>query len=62
MIEVRFKESKVTKNTIKFEEIVNDETLDVPKIGNIYIQKVTLKEMGWEQGKEIVVSVKVKES
>lgn len=61
-VTVSFKEGKITKNTIKFDEVLKDETLDVAKVGNIYIQKSTLKEIGWEPGKEIEVSISVKEN
>ena len=61
-VTVCFKEGKITKNTIKFDEVLKDETLDVAKVGNIYIQKSTLKEIGWEPGKEIEVSISVKEN
>ena len=60
-VTVCFKEGKITKNTIKFDEVLKDDTLDVAKVGNIYIQKSTLKEIGWEPGKEIEVSIGVKE-
>lgn len=61
-VTVSFKEGKITKNTIKFDEVLKDKTLDVAKVGNIYIQKSTLKEIGWEPGKEIEVSISVKEN
>ena len=48
-----------TKNTIRFSEQVEDQ-LDTPSIGTIYVAKAALKQMGWKQGQEIVLSVSTK--
>ena len=55
---VIFKMEKATKNTIKFSEVLEDE-LDAAKIGTLYVQKATLKEIGWQDGKPLEVELKV---
>ena len=55
---VQFKPEKVTKNTIKFTEILESD-LDTAKIGALYVQKATLKEMGWQEGKVLSVSIEI---
>ena len=55
---VKFKQEKVTKNTIKFAEILESD-LDTAKIGTLYVQKATLKEIGWQDGKELTVELNV---
>ena len=51
---------KATKNTIRFEEVLASE-LDAPKLGSIYIPKATLGEIGWVEGKELTVTLDIKE-
>ena len=55
---VIFKMEKATRNTIKFSEVLEDE-LDAAKIGTLYVQKATLKEIGWQDGKPLEVELKV---
>lgn len=38
---------KATKNTIRFEEVLESE-LAAPKVGSIYVPKSTLGELGWK--------------
>ena len=57
---VTFKQEKVTKNTIKFAEVLEND-LDAPKIGTLYVQKVTLKEIGWTDGKQLTVEIGIQE-
>lgn len=57
---VTFKQEKVTKNTIKFAEVLEND-LDVPKIGTLYVQKATLKEIGWTDGKQLTVEIGIQE-
>ena len=57
---VKFEEEKATKNTIKFVEINPDE-LDESKIGTLYVRKSTLKEIGWNSGKILVVKLDAEE-
>lgn len=53
-----FKMEKATKNTIRFEEILESE-LAAPKIGSIYVPKATLGEIGWKEGTTLKVTVEV---
>ena len=57
---VAFKPEKATKNTIKFAEITENDQA-APKIGMLYVQKATLQEIGWGEGKELTVDITVKE-
>lgn len=56
---VAFEMEKDTKNTIRFKEVVGG-PLDVPKVGTIYIPKITLKEIGYEVGKQLTIDLCVK--
>lgn len=56
-MQVKFKLEKVTKNTIRFTEILENE-LDAPKIGTIYVPKSTLGSIGWSEGKELVIELR----
>ena len=47
---------KVTKNTIRFSEVLESE-LSSPKIGSMYIPKSTLGELGWKEGMKIKLEV-----
>ena len=58
-MQVKFKMEKATKNTIRFTEVLENE-LDAPKIGTIYVPKANLGGIGWTEGKELVVELKVK--
>lgn len=55
---VEFTMEKATKNTIRFEEVLESE-LAAPKVGSIYIPKSTLGELGWQEGKKLVLEVGV---
>ncbi len=57
-IDVRFTMEKATKNTIRFEEVLEND-LAAPKIGSIYNPKSTLGEIGWNQNKELIVTITV---
>lgn len=59
-MKVEFKMEKATKNTIKFNEVLENE-LSAPKIGTLYVQKATLGCMGWSEGATLVVDLEVKE-
>ena len=52
---VKFEQEKATKNTIRFAEIATD----APTIGMLYVQKLALKEIGWEEGQKIEVTLEV---
>ena len=56
---VCFEMEKDTKNTIRFKEVVGG-PLDTPTIGTIYVPKSTLKEIGYEVGKQLVVDLSTK--
>ena len=55
-MKVKMVMQKATKNTIRFEEVLENE-LDAPKIGTIYVPKATLGAIGWREGKVLTVSV-----
>lgn len=55
-MKVQMKMEKVTKNKVKFTEVLASE-LDAPKIGDLYVPKTTLGEIGWGSGKAIYVTV-----
>lgn len=55
---VTFTMEKATKNTIRFEEVLESE-LAAPKIGSIYVPKSTLGELGWKEGNNLVLTVEV---
>lgn len=58
-MKITLKMEKATKNTIRFEEVLENE-LDAPKLGSIYIPKATLAEMGWTEGKTLTIEMEVK--
>lgn len=58
-MKVTFRQERVTKNTIKFSEVLVSD-LDAPKIGALYVQKAALKEIGWSDGAELEVQLEVK--
>lgn len=46
---VKFELEKVTKNTIRFREVVAS-PLDIPTVGVVYVPKTTLRDIGWNDG------------
>lgn len=58
MIRVQFEVERETKNTIRFSEVLGG-PLDVPKIGTLYVSKPTLKEIGYEDGRKLEVTVDI---
>ena len=58
-MEITLKMEKATKNTIRFEEVLENE-LDAPKLGSVYIPKSTLSELGWKEGKTLTIRMEVK--
>ena len=58
-MKVQFTPEKDTKNTIRFKEAVGG-PLDVPKIGTLYVSKQTLKELNYQEGQGLEVSLIVK--
>lgn len=57
---VTFKMEKATKNTIRFEEVLESE-LSAPVIGSIYIPKATLGQLGWTEGKNLTLTIGVED-
>lgn len=57
-MKVAFEMEKVTKNTIRFAEVMESE-LAAPKIGSIYIPKSTLAEIGWTEGNTLTIDLSV---
>ncbi len=58
-IKLFFVPEKDTKNTIRFSEVVNND-LDICKVGAIYLNKSALKEMGWQRGQQLEVTITAK--
>lgn len=58
-VSATFKMEKMTKNTIRFEEITENE-YSAPKIGSVYIPKSTIGLIGWDEGKDLVITVEAK--
>lgn len=58
-MKVTFEVERVTKNTIRFSEVLTS-TIDVPKVGTIYVPKATLKDLGYTDGKQLVIELAVK--
>ena len=57
-MKVTFKMEKATKNTIRFEEVLENE-LAAPKVGTLYVPKSTLGELGWSEGANLTVDISV---
>lgn len=56
---IRFEQEKVTKNTVRFTEVVDG--MDTAAIGTLYVQKYVLKELGYKEGQQITVTLEVGE-
>lgn len=57
-MKVTFKMEKATKNTIRFEEVLEND-LQAPKIGTLYVPKSTLGDIGWKEGTELTLDLVV---
>lgn len=57
-VTVSFEMEKDTKNTIRFKEVLGG-PLDVPKVGTVYVPKNTLKEIGYEVGKQLIMELHI---
>ena len=57
-MKVTFEFEKETKNTMRFQEVVNEN--ETPVCGTIYVQKSALKDMKYETGNQIEIEIKVK--
>lgn len=60
-MKVTFEMEKATKNTIRFIEVLENE-LAAPAVGNIYIPKSTLGQIGWKEGKKITLEIGVEQA
>lgn len=57
-MKVTFEFEKDTKNTIRFKEVLNG-PLDVANIGTLYVPKMTLKAIGYQEGQKLEVTLDV---
>lgn len=55
---MKFVFNRETKNTIRFDEVVENET-DTPAIGTLYVNKSVLRNLGWTPNKALVVNLSV---
>ena len=53
-----FTAEKATKNTVRFQEVLESE-FAAPTIGTIYVPKATLGQLGYSEGKKLVVTITV---
>lgn len=59
-MKVVFEMEKATKNIIRFAEVLESE-LAAPAIGNVYIPKSTLGQIGWKEGNKLTLEIGVEE-
>jgi hypothetical protein len=57
-LKVRFSEERITKNTVRFQESTEED----PVIGTLYVQKSSLKKLGWQSGQELVLTIEKEEA
>ena len=57
-MKVTFEFEKDTKNTIRFKEVLGG-PLDVANIGTLYVPKMTLKAIGYQEGQKLDVTIDV---
>ena len=57
-MKVTFEFEKDTKNTIRFKEVLNG-PLDVANIGTLYVPKITLKAIGYQEGQKLEVTLDI---
>lgn len=57
-MKVTFEFEKDTKNTVRFKEVLNG-PLDVANIGTLYVPKMTLKAIGYQEGQKLEVTLDV---
>lgn len=56
MCKVTMTTEKVTKNTVRFTEVLEGK-LTNPVIGTLYVPKETLKAISWEEGNDITLEI-----
>jgi len=60
-MEVVFDVERETKNTVRFQENMEQASSeDTPKIGTLYVQKSTLKQLGYKDGSQLIVTLDVR--
>ena len=57
-MKVTFEFEKDTKNTIRFKEVLNG-PLHVANIGTLYVPKMTLKAIGYQEGQKLEVTLDI---
>lgn len=57
-MKVTFEFEKDTKNTIRFKEVLEG-PLDVANIGTLYVPKMTLKAIGYQEGQKLEVTLDI---
>ena len=57
-VSVKFSPEKITKNTVRFAENLENEYA-APEIGTIYVPKSTLGKIGYAEGKTLVVTISI---
>ena len=57
-MKVTFEFEKDTKNTIRFKEVLEG-PLDVANIGTLYVPKMTLKAIGYQEGQKLEVTLNI---
>ena len=57
-MKVTFEFEKDTKNTVRFKEVLNG-PLDVANIGTLYVPKMTLKVIGYQEGQKLEVTLDI---
>ena len=54
-LRLTFTPERETKRTWRFSENVPSD--DEPMVGTIYVRKATLKQLGWQKGDSIILSI-----
>ena len=57
-MKVTFEFEKDTKNTIRFKEVLEG-PLDAANIGTLYVPKMTLKAIGYQEGQKLEVTLDI---
>lgn len=59
-MKIEFESERSTKNAMKFTEVVTDDQ-SAPKVGTLYVKKDALRELGWEKGRRLSVTLEISE-
>lgn len=57
-MKLTFTKDKMTKNTVRFTEVVDDD-LSMPMVGTMYVSKAALHELGYKDGDKLTVELNV---